>query len=80
MGGAKDEVAGQIEELVRLPLQVDAGVRTAVAIGVDLRPAAHQQDLQRPLRQLQADPAAAGIVQLLQTTDRIRLNHDHETT
>jgi len=45
MGGTLDEFAGDVEELVGYPFQVDAGVWAAVAVNIELAFFAHYHEL-----------------------------------
>jgi hypothetical protein len=55
----------QIEELVWLPLQVDAGVWTAISITIDIPTLANQQNLMFLTTLLYAESPTAWITQLI---------------
>jgi hypothetical protein len=63
MGGALQKVLGEIKKPVRLPLEIDPGVGTAVAIGQQLSPSLQQNHSHRTLWQGQGHPTGTWIFQ-----------------
>jgi hypothetical protein len=59
--GALDQLAADVQELPRQPIQGGARVGAAVAIGEDLPGATHQETLYRSRRRRKREAAAARV-------------------
>ena len=72
MGCALNEGAIEVEELVRLPIQWTAGMRTTVCIGIHGLATPYHEDVFQSLSRLQCKSPRPGISQIIQTTQTLR--------
>ena len=61
----------EVEELVRLPIERTAGMRTMILIGIHSGTTPHEKDVTQPVICLKGEPPSAGIGQRLQSTQAL---------